>query len=251
MLVLGHRGASVAHAENTPAAFAGADAMGADGVELDVRLATDSRGRQRLVVHHDPLPAGDALSSLPSLEEVLDACGDRMLVNVEIKNHHADGGHDPSMAVVAPTIHALRARGPGLVERVLISSFSAATVEHCRRVAPEIPTALLATGATLEDGRDLVEVAVSAGHAAVHPHHGSATPEFVATAHDAGLAVNVWTVNDPERIVDLASIGVDGVCTDVPDDALRALGRRAGAEPGIRPQWPSTRRPGSAGGTPA
>src|SRR3546814_21022365 len=49
MLVLAHRGASVAFAENTLAAFAGAIAMGADGVELDVRRTAD----MALAVHHD------------------------------------------------------------------------------------------------------------------------------------------------------------------------------------------------------
>jgi glycerophosphoryl diester phosphodiesterase len=37
--------------------------------------------------------------------------------------------------------------------------------------------------------------------------------------------VNVWTVNDPREIARLGRAGVDGICTDVPDVALAALGR--------------------------
>ncbi len=73
--------------------------MGADGVELDVRLAPDGHGGSRLVVFHDPLPTDQSdLDALPGFDEILDACGDRMLVNVEIKNSEADGGYDPTMA---------------------------------------------------------------------------------------------------------------------------------------------------------
>jgi glycerophosphoryl diester phosphodiesterase len=65
------------------------------------------------------------------------------------------------------------------------------------------------------------------------------TAEFVDRCHAAGLAVNTWTCNDPARLVELAAIGVDGVCTDVPDIALGALGR----EPALTPRWavPSAR----------
>jgi glycerophosphoryl diester phosphodiesterase len=59
----------------------------------------------------------------------------------------------------------------------------------------------------------------------------------VSRCHDAGLAVHAWTCNDAERLVELAADGVDGVCTDVPDVALAALGRPAG-----RPAGRLTRR---------
>ncbi len=251
MLVLGHRGASVAFAENTPAAFAGAAAMGADGVELDVRLAPNGHTGLRLVVHHDALPADAAeVDALPSFDAVLDACGDRMLVNVEIKNNEFEVGFDPTMGVVAPVISALRARGHDRVNRVLISSFSAATLDHCRLVGPEFATAQLAGALQLPDGRPLVAAAAAAGHSAVHPDHRFVTPAFVAAAHAAGLAVNVWTANDPSRIVELAEMGVDGVCTDVPDVALAALGRATDA-PVVSPRWAQLGRSGPGSGTPA
>ncbi len=232
MNVIGHRGASGALPENTPEAFALADRMGADGVELDVRLATDGHGGTRLVVFHDPLPATQIeLDALPSFEDVLDACGERMLINVEIKNSVGDGGHDPTMAVVAPTVAAMRRRGDSWTGRWLFSSFDLDTMNHCRLVAPELPTALLVGECTEE----AIAAAVASGHVAVHPWVGSLTSECVDACHAAGLLVNTYTCNDPVRLRELVAMGVDGVCSDVPDIALDATKRSGGPE--LSPSW--------------
>ena len=53
----------------------------------------------------------------------------------------------------------------------------------------------------------------------------SSTPPSSTRCHAAGLAVNVWTVDDPDRMVELVALGVDGIVTNVPDVALRVLGR--------------------------
>lgn len=233
MNIVGHRGASGVELENTPRAFSVADQMGADGVELDVRIAADGRGGQRLVVFHNPLPADQAaIDALPSFDDVLDACGERMLINVEIKNSDDEGGHDPTMAVVPPTIAAMHRRGPSWADRWLISSFSRATVDHCRLVAPGFPTALLVN----EPTDDAIAYAANGGHDAIHPDISGLDAERIDACHRAGLAVNAWTCNDPQRIAQLAAIGVDGVCTDVPDVALDALGRSR-SHRDLTPMW--------------
>lgn len=232
MNIVGHRGASGTHPENTPEAFAAADEMGADGVEFDVRLAPDGRGGSRLVVFHDPLPASQAeLDALPDLDDVLDACGDRMLVNVEIKNSDEDGGYDPTMASVAPTIHTMQRRGPSWADRWLISSFTMSTIDHCKRIDASIPTGFL----LYEPTDAAVAATVRHGHAAIHPWAKMLDIGRVEASHAAGLLVNTWTCNEPERLRELADMGVDGVCTDVPDVALVATGRRGDLR--LSPSW--------------
>ena len=51
-------------------------------------------------------------------------------------------------------------------------------------------------------------------------------PGFVTRAHDLGLRVNVWTVNDAEQLEQLRDAGVDAVITD--DERLYAFGDRGG-----------------------
>ncbi|MGB0111773.1 MAG: glycerophosphodiester phosphodiesterase [Ilumatobacteraceae bacterium] len=232
MLILGHRGASAAAQENTPEAFRLADEMGADGVELDVRLAPDGR----LLAAHDPLPGTieeiDALGC-STFAEVLDACGDRLLVNVEIKNWHEDSYFDPTMELVGPIISEMQRRGADAAPRWIISSFSFRTIDACRALAPEIPTAWLCHDATAE----AIERTATAGHAAIHPWEPTVTEHVAVACHEAGLLLNTWTCNDPVRLAELADLGVDGVCTDVPDVALDAIGRGGDDRRAISPRW--------------
>jgi glycerophosphoryl diester phosphodiesterase len=190
----------------------------------------------RLLVAHDPLPdspaAVDALQ-LCTLAEALDACGDRMLVNVEIKNWRDDAGYDPAMSMVAPIIDELRRRGSRARHRWLISSFSWSTVAACREHAPDLATACLTSGAV---DPATIERLAAAGHSALHPWEPQVDEELMARCHRSGLSVNTWTCNDPVRLVELAGLGVDGVCTDVPDVALSALGRTGASD---HPSWPA------------
>jgi glycerophosphoryl diester phosphodiesterase len=229
VLVIAHRGASEAERENTPAAFGLADAMGADAVELDVRYAPGRADGGRLVVHHDPLPDdARALDALASLGDALDACGRRMLVNVEIKNSPGDPDHDPTQTVAAAVVEELRRHGEPW--RWLISSFAVECVDACRRLAPELNTAVLCVVAT----DDLLDRAVAAGHRAVHPQESTVDAALIERCAAHGLSLNAWTCNDAGRIAQLDALGTDGVCTDRPDMALAALGR-PGAE--LSPRW--------------
>jgi glycerophosphoryl diester phosphodiesterase len=203
--VWAHRGASATERENTVAAFAAAVALGADGIELDVRRAADGRP----VIHHDPLPPGELAAHVPGLVEALDACGD-VVVNIEIKE-------PPSLAEVV--VDEVRRRG--WADRVVVSCFDWATVDRVRALDPGIPTALLSLRASPAE----LATCVAGGHVAYHPHHAGVDPALVEEAHRLGLAVNVWTVDDPDRIRALAGMGVDAVVTNDVPGALRALGR--------------------------
>ena len=221
-LVIAHRGASHAEAENTLAAFRRAADMGADGVELDVRRTADDR----LVVHHDaslgdgrPIvatPASELPDHVAPLADALDACAG-MFVNIEIKNIRGEPDHDPSDWVAHRLLAELAPRHESA--RWLLSSFRLATIDRCRRIAPNIRTAWLVE--QISD-RTIVRAARH-GHAAVHPDVDQVTAETVRTAHASGLALNVWTCNDEARMRELVGWGVDGICTDVPDLARAVL----------------------------
>jgi len=217
--VLAHRGASRAERENTLRAFERAAALGADGVELDVRRAADDV----LVVHHDPrlddgrvileTSSTDLPEHIPTLSDALDACHG-MWVNLEIKNDENEPDFDPTEWVAEQTMALLARRGES--ERWLMSSFRIETMDRCRDIAPDVRTAWLTS--IVPD--DVVEILLAKGHVALHPWVGLLSRDVVDRCHAAGLAVNTWTCDDPERMSELIAWGIDGICTNVPDVAL-------------------------------
>lgn len=228
--VMAHRGASRAERENTLAAFTRAAEMGADAVELDVRRTAENL----LVVHHDPhLADGRAIvrtsrvqlpPEVPTLDEALDACRG-MWVNVEIKNDESEPDFDPSDDIAVAVAHALLDRNEG--DRFLVSSFRRETIDRFRAASPVIATAWLTPGIAPDEIDSTLDGLRAAGHRAVHPWFGLVTERLVRAAHERGLMVNVWTCDDPAKMVELSGFGVDGICTNVPDVALTALVRPA------------------------
>ena len=229
VLVLGHRGASAVAPENTVEAFGEALRLGGDGVELDVRRSADGF----LVVHHDfgieglgviaSLCRAELPESVPDLPVVLDQCLGS-IVNIELKDLPGEPGHDLAESLahgVAALLANRRARG--VEDRVIVSSFALAAIDAFRATAPGVRTGWL-TGGNLELGR-AISTAAERGHDAVHPFHLTVNPDLVATAHDRGLAVHTWTVDDADRIAELAAWGVDAIITNDVAVALRALGR--------------------------
>ncbi len=220
--VIAHRGASRAERENTLAAFERAVEFGADGVELDVRLTADGA----LAVHHDERteagraisdsPAAELPTHVPLLATALDACAG-VHVNVEIKNDQRSRSYDAEMRMVALVSGELARRPEGDFS---VSSFDLATIDAVRDREPDIPTAFLFDRG---DPTSLLRTASRHGHRWVHPDDLLVDEVFVAQTVELGLVVNVWTVDDPSRIAELARWGVDGVISNVPDVARRVL----------------------------
>src|SRR5580698_4236895 len=223
--VFAHRGCTEGFTENTVDAFAEARRLGADGVELDVRLTADGA----LAVHHDAEIAGigtidqlgvaDLPAHVPLLADVLAVC-EGMVVNVEIKNAPQDPGWDPGEAVAALTAVAIEEAG--WTARVIVSSFQPATLRAVQAADGRLALGAL-WGFAVDPGRALAE-AVEAGFAAVHPFVSSVDPELIERAHAMGLAVNVWTVNAPDDLRALVAGGADAVITDRLREALAIVG---------------------------
>lgn len=230
-LIYGHRGASADHPENSLEAFAGARGQGADGVELDVRLTRDGS----LIVHHDAwyrdrrtvwsTPAEERPPGVPLLDESLDACAG-LRVNVEIKNSPGDLGGEATWSVDAAdaVVELLVARrSAGSSDDVIVSSFDAATLDRVRALDEHLETGLLVFD--LRADLDAARRAADRGHNALHPWDPFVDGALLDTCRSLGLALNTWTVDDDERIRSLAGLGVDGIITNVPATARRALGR--------------------------
>ena len=135
-------------------------------------------------------------------------------MHLEIKNLPDDPDYD-SDHLVADAVAGLIAAylGP---DRALVSSFNVDAADAVRAVDPTIPTAL---NCGIVAPSQAVARASAHNMAAVHPFDAMCDAAFVRRAHDAGLAVNVWTINDPSRMSELLAMGVDGIVTDVPDVA--------------------------------
>jgi glycerophosphoryl diester phosphodiesterase len=240
-LVLGHRGASSEAPENTLAAFRLALAQGADGVELDVwRCATgevvvahDERTRRvagaDLSVPDAPLAALRALDvgawkgerfrgeSVPLLAEVLEALPGAV-VNVELKSR----GRDLRLAEAVARVIARAGAG----ERVVVSSFDWRLLVAFRLAAPHVPVGLLFDGEHRWRLRLWAALRLL-GPSAVHPDRRLVTEARARRWRARGLAVNVWTVDDPAEARALARLGVAAIITNVPGrtrEALRAAG---------------------------
>ena len=223
---MAHRGASKVEIENTTMAFKRAAQMGANAVELDVRRCATGE----LIVHHDAkLSDGrkiivtnkvDLPSYIPTLDEALDACGS-MWVNIEIKNDPSEPDFDPTEQITVDIVEFLKQRGS--FERWLISSFRRETVDAVRKILPQLKTAWLVMTIDNAELEIVAKQMADQGHYAIHPWVKSLSEQLVIVFHKHGLKVNTWTCDNPLRMQELISWGVDGICTNVPDTALAVI----------------------------
>lgn len=234
-LVLGHRGARQAAPENTLRAFELAARQGADGVELDVRLAGDGS----LVILHDRTLARTTGGRDPRDVERLDrAALDRVDVgegerpptlmdalrwarerdqrlDIELK-------HDVSsrLALLQGVLQALaQERDAG--DRLLLSSFDPLLVTALARAQRQVPVAWL-----VHAGQRWLRSAPgwrAVGASGVNPEAALLTEDYVAPLRARGALVYVWTVNEPAVARTLARLGVDGLISDAPGALLAAL----------------------------
>ncbi|HYF47239.1 MAG TPA: glycerophosphodiester phosphodiesterase [Acidimicrobiales bacterium] len=218
-VVVGHRGAAGHFPDNTLEAFAGAAELGADWVELDVRLSSDGQA----VLSHDPeTEDGTVVATttaaelgLPTLLEALEVVDEHGLgVDVEIKSDPSEATYDPSLAVVEEAMANLIARpieGP-----IVVTSFDRAAVDRARELTDDrFPTALIAGG--IGDAAQLRTDLLDAGHEGVVLNHEAADAELVHTLSTGGLTLWVYTLDDPTRAAALVGLGVEGIVTDLPD----------------------------------
>ena len=265
-LVCGHRGTGVTSPdnpfpENTLPSFQQAVTEGAAMVELDVMHSADGA---LVVIHDDTVDrttdgsgcvgdmtleqlaaldagAGSSLAgtgvAIPTLADVLEAV--EAAVNVEIKLPDSAACPEPDRALLAADVVDLIHARPD--RTVVVSSFDAEVLTAVHALDPEVYVGFLG----LDPAAD-TETALAAGFDAINPFFLGVTPEVVAAAHDAGLEVNPWTVDDVTFLGLMVDAGVDSIITDEPDLLVALLEERASA-----PCEPDPVEPVDAGGADA
>ncbi len=235
-VIFAHRGASGYAPENTLAAFKKAVDLGADAIELDVKLSgdgvpvvihdqttdrtTNGTGdvRKYSIEQLQQLDAGGKFNAefsnerIPTLAEVFETVGRRIYINIELTNYRSpqDGLAEKVMGV----IHQY-----ALDDWVMFSSFLPGNILSVKKRKPEIPAALLCQpGRAGALARGMIGRWVSS--AVVHPYYTDMTQAFLSQEKSHGRMVNVWTVNESSEMRKLMELGVNGLITDYPDRAL-------------------------------
>ena len=224
--MVAHRGVSGLERENTCAAFVAAGNRSYFGVETDIHRTADGRyivfhddnltrllGDGRVVeeMRFDELRAlrltdldgnarGDLL--LPTLEEYVHICKkyDKDCV-LEIKNHFEPEDIDNVIAII---------RGIGWLERTIFISFDLPNMICIRERLPQQRAQYLVS----TFGEDLLPI-LMANHLDLDIKYSSLSAEQVRACHEAGIKVNVWTVNEAADAERLAGYGVDFITSNI------------------------------------
>lgn len=238
-VILAHRGASKERPENTMSAFYRAEELGAFGLEMDVHLLPDGT----MIVRHDSKlgrcedASGSIYSfsgaelqkiavgknhpgefenvTMPTFDELLSWLQtNEMYLNVEIKADEfiSDVGER--------TVQALERYN--LRERCIISSFNHHILQEIKQKHPEYKVGILYG----RPNGDVVNYCLKYGFDAIHPYFQSIDEKLVEDCHKNGIAVNVWTVDDPDDIRRMLDWGVDAVISNDAATAAQVLAER-------------------------
>jgi glycerophosphoryl diester phosphodiesterase len=218
-----HRGGSAHFPENSWRAFEHAVKLGYAYLETDAQATSDGV----LLAFHDKTldrvtDRTGAIASLrasqvaeakiagtdpiPLLEDLVGAWPD-LRFNIDVKDWPA----------VRPVAELLRRTAAW--DRVCITSFSAGRLRATRKLldrpvcmaASPVGAAALRSGLP---GRLLASPFARREVRAAQLPIGMATAPLIGRAHEAGLAVHIWTVNDEKIMNSLLDLGVDGIMTD-------------------------------------
>lgn len=220
-LVIAHRGASGSELENSLAAFRTAAPEGADGVELDVHATADGE----LIVHHDETVNGvhiadstaRAITALrlangepvPTLTQALAAIAPGLQAFVEVKS---------LAARLDERLFEILDRGPNPAGYA-IHSFDHRIVRRLGEKRPNLPCGVLSSSHPIRPLAALQD----AGASILWQERSVTDEALVRTVHSDGARIFVWTVDEPADLARFVAWGVDGLCTNFPARARRAV----------------------------
>jgi len=227
VFTIGHRGASGHALENTMPAFKKAIDSGADAIECDVRITSDGK----IVVMHDAdigrTTFGQGLvkkltleelyktytlnrEKVPLFEDVLKFVRGKCIIKVDIKEKGFEG----------EIINALERYA--MKEHSIITTELPAVIKRTRTLDDSI---LIERGGLKEfkPVNRLIRHALSVKANVISPYYTIASKSLIDAAHEAGLAVDVWTVNDEKTAQLMLKIGADAITTDFPEIITKML----------------------------
>ena len=235
--LIGHRGANMRAPQNTIPAFREAFRQGAAGVEFDVHMCADGN----LVVCHnytiddtsngfgniaemplDELKSYDFGSwfssdytgtTIPTLEETLDACRDFKVINIEIKRPLTG-----NMEMVKKTLDTVSLYG--LDDKAIVSSFDIGVIDEVRHLGSNIRTGILYSLREYDDKHLLTNpfsVAKEHNADALHPHYlcTRLILNYIEKCHENGLMANIWGLKSQLHLEHYKCTDADLLITDV------------------------------------
>ena len=232
VLRIAHRGASAYAAENSLAAIGKAADLGADMVEIDIRVTADNLP---VVIHDTSLKrtlgvAGAvsdytlaelrALSAsrspLVSFAEAAQLCRERSLgLYLDIKELTRQAAQ--SIFDALDRYHHAR--------YAIFGAFRPDYLADIKAARPDAKTSILFGAVDI----DPVKLAQSVNADYVHPcwenraeqPHRLLTPEWIAAVREANLGIVCWHEERPAEIAALMALGVDAICSDMPELLIR------------------------------
>lgn len=231
-MIIAHRGASGYEPEHTMKSYELALEQGADYIEQDINMTKDGH----LICMHDnsvdrttngtgkikdltlseikQLDAGDG-QEVPTLDEVITHFGNSIKYYIETKRPFNPDMDKELMRVLLK--HNLIGMG-SKKKQVIIQSFSEESLINIRSHYSDVMLVRLKSKPSISELKDFKEYAQ-----VVSPRHDNINKEFVDEAHDLGLLVHPYTVNDFEDMLDVLEKGVDGFFTNYPDRGIYAM----------------------------
>ncbi len=184
---------------------------------------------------------------IPTLGEVMDLVMRSGLedvgLNIELKLQPGEPELTPSPREFAEAVLTV-VRDRGFTRRVTLQSFDWRPLQILQILAPDIPTSYLTIQQDWYDtvrpgtrgispwlagfdprdfGGDIPRLIKSAGGQSWSAHFRDLTPQTLARAHELGLRVVTWTVNDCRAMRELIEMGVDGIISDYPNRLREAM----------------------------
>lgn len=223
ILKIGHRGAMGYAPENTLLSFKKALELKVDMVELDAYVCKTG---ELVVIHDDKvdrttngqgyvvektfaelrsLNAGQG-EKIPLLTEVFDLINRKVKINIELKG---PGTAKPVFELIEDYVKNKNWQ----YDDFLISSFNHYELKEFNELNPKVKIGALIKTIPI----DFAEFAEKVNATSVNLRLDSINKEFIDDAHERGLKVFVWTVNDLDDIQKMKQLGVDGIFSNFPD----------------------------------